>query len=99
MIKISETDMVDIDRIPGVADLAVHKRKVLEVSSWLKDFSQHKKVLSESLLPSLASCFGDVSVLPCDLVDLETACIEWTGGEWEEHYCVKFCEGDGSAGC
>jgi hypothetical protein len=36
--------IVDIERIPAVAQLAVHKKKIAEVSNWLKEFPHHRKV-------------------------------------------------------
>ena len=35
---------VDFERVPPVAQLAVHKKKVAEVSNWLKEFPHHRKV-------------------------------------------------------
>jgi len=37
--------MIDIERVPAVAQLAVHKKKVAEVSNWIKEFPHHRKVL------------------------------------------------------
>jgi hypothetical protein len=31
--------------LPDVAQLGVHKKKVAEVSTWLKDFPHHRKVI------------------------------------------------------
>jgi flagellar biosynthesis GTPase FlhF len=35
---------LDFEQIPSVAQLAVHKKKVSEVSNWLKEFPHHHKV-------------------------------------------------------
>lgn len=37
--------MIDIERVPAVGQLAVHKRKIAEVSNWFKGFPHHGKVL------------------------------------------------------
>ena len=36
--------VVDLEKIPPVAQLAVHKKKVAQVSNWLKEFPHHRKV-------------------------------------------------------
>ena len=36
--------IVDFERVPSVEQLAVHKKKVAEVSNWLKEFPHHRKV-------------------------------------------------------
>jgi hypothetical protein len=55
----------DVDRVPAVAQLAVHKRKVAEVSKWLKEFPHHRKVTNGEL---------------CIVLRGETACAVWAGG-------------------
>lgn len=43
--------MGDVDRIPAVDRLAVHKNKVQEVSNWLWQFPHHRQVRMHSLSP------------------------------------------------
>ena len=62
---------LEIDRVPCVAELAVHKRKVSEVASWIKDFAHHGKVpFSVPAPPFLVAlrCFVLFAVLDTGLI-------------------------------
>ena len=37
--------IVGFEKVSPVAQLAVHKKKVAEVSNWLKEFPHHRKVV------------------------------------------------------
>lgn len=48
--------MIDIERVPAVAQLAVHKKKVAEVSNWIKEFPHHRKVLVSVYYSNTRNC-------------------------------------------
>jgi len=68
---------VDVDRVPAVAQLAVHKKKVAEVSNWLKDFPHHRKVQNSKLYIVLRG---------------ETDRAVWTSGGGQVDDCVESCK-------
>ena len=53
--------IVDFERVPPVAQLAVHKKKVGEVSNWLKEFPHHRKVRLSFIYYILSALMGEIT--------------------------------------